>query len=280
MFGLLARDVDARDGALEAVALARQFDRDERAAGPAQRRTVEPEPEIGQHAAQLSRFAFVALLQLRQRDCLAVIEAIQRCFDARKLGADIAVLAALATGRCVIGLERRAAVARLRRCHRAGRRRTSRGSDRACRQRIADADQRRRVRFQRRLAAHQVVKLLLELLLVEQLAAGGAVDAGAQFGDAVLVGVLLLGLPRDQASEEIVAESEIGRGRDRPAGHDDDGADKDPKRDRSEPDLPSRMGDGVARASATAWLPLRCARIAWSGLVRDLPRLSRSRARH
>ena len=112
--------------------------------------------------------------------------------------------------------------------------------------RIADADQCRRVRLQRRLAAHQVVKLLLELLLVEQLATGGAVDAGAQFGDAVFVGVLLFGLPRDQTSEKIVAESEIGRGRDRPAGHDDDRADKDPKRDRSESNLPSGMGDGVA----------------------------------
>ena len=60
-------------------------------------------------------------------------------------------------------------------------------------------------RFKRRLPAQQIVELLLELLLVEQLPAGGAVDLGAQFGDAVLVGVLLLGLARDQAFEHVVA---------------------------------------------------------------------------
>ena len=38
------------------------------------------------------------------------------------------------------------------------------------------------------------VELLLELLLIEQLPARRAVDLRAQFGDAVLIGELLLGL--------------------------------------------------------------------------------------
>ena len=52
--------------------------------------------------------------------------------------------------------------------------------------------------FERRLPVQQIVEFLLELLLIEQLAAGGAVDLGAQFGDAVFIGELLLGLARDQ----------------------------------------------------------------------------------
>ena len=83
----------------------------------------------------------------------------------------------------------------------AGARRARGRLDRARRRRIGNAAQGARARFQRRLAAHQFVELLLELLLIEQLAAGGAVDLGAQFGDAVLVGVLLRRLARDQRFE-------------------------------------------------------------------------------
>ena len=74
--------------------------------------------------------------------------------------------------------------------------------------------------FQRRLPAHDLLELLLELLLVEQLPAGDAVDLRAKFGDAVLVGELLLLLPRDQPRQHVVVEGEIGPGRKRPAGHD------------------------------------------------------------
>ena len=62
--------------------------------------------------------------------------------------------------------------------------------DRAGRGRIGDAGKRRGPRFQRRLPAHDLLELLLELLLVEQLPAGDAVDLSAKFGDAVLVGEL------------------------------------------------------------------------------------------
>jgi hypothetical protein len=101
----------------------------------------------------------------------------------------------------------------------AGRVCAARGAaDRAVRGRIGNAAQRRRVRFQRGLAAGKLLELSLELLLVEQLPAGGAIDLRAQFGEAVFVGELLLGLTRDEPSECVVAEREIGRGRaDQPA---------------------------------------------------------------
>ncbi len=137
--------------------------------------------------------------------------------------------------------------------------------------------------FERRLAAQQILELLLKLLLVEKLAAGGAIDPGAQFGDAVLVGVLLVGLTRHQAPEEIVAEGEIGRGRHRPPRHDDDAADGDPERDRPKPDLPSGMGDRIARAGSCP-APISRSRldmrIEMRIKARRLPLLSRLPTRH
>ena len=86
------------------------------------------------------------------------------------------------------------------------------------------------------------------MFLVEKLAAGGAVDLRAQFGDTVLIGELLFGLVGDERAQHIVPEGEVGRRRDRPAGHDDDGADGDPECDRTKSDLPPGMRDGVAGA--------------------------------
>ena len=63
-----------------------------------------------------------------------------------------------------------------------------------------------------RLFAHELIELLLELLLIEQLAAGDAVDLRAQFGDAVLIGELHLRLARDQPLQHVVVEGEIGAG--------------------------------------------------------------------
>ena len=60
------------------------------------------------------------------------------------------------------------------------------------------------------------LELLLELLLVEQLPAGDAVDLRAQFGDAVFVGELHFGLTADQAREHVLVEREIGAGGERP----------------------------------------------------------------
>ena len=100
--------------------------------------------------------------------------------------------------------------------------------------------------LQRRLPLQQAVEFFLELLLVEQLAAHDAVDLRAQFGDAILIGKLHLGLPADQPREDIVAKCEIGAGRDGPDGHDDKRADHDPERDRPYADLMSGMRERVA----------------------------------
>src|SRR5258708_11017896 len=80
---------------------------------------------------------------------------------------------------------------------------------------------------------------------MQQLAAGGTVDLGAQFGDAVFVGVLHLRLPRDQPCQDVIAEREIGRGRGRPCAKRYHGADGDPEQYRTDPHLLSGVGDGV-----------------------------------
>ena len=118
-----------------------------------------------------------------------------------------------------------------------------------------NAAERGGARFQRGLPAHDLVELLLELLLVEQLAAGHAIDLGAQLGDAVLVGELHVGLARDQPRQHVVAEGEIGGGGERPARHDHERADHDPEGDRAEPDLAAGMEQrvvGARRAAAAA----------------------------
>src|SRR5579871_746868 len=56
-------------------------------------------------------------------------------------------------------------------------------------------------RLKRGLPAQQFVEPTFELFLVEQLAAGGAVDLLAQLGDAILVGILLRALARDETFE-------------------------------------------------------------------------------
>ena len=120
----------------------------------------------------------------------------------------------------------------------------------------ANAIQRIGAMFQRRLAPHQFIEFLLELFLIEQLAAGGAVDLGAQFGDAIFVTELLLRLPCNQRAQHIVTERKIGGGRNRPSGHDHDGADRDPKGHRPESDLTSGVGDGVGAFGRFAgWTP-------------------------
>ena len=84
------------------------------------------------------------------------------------------------------------------------------------------------------------------MFLVEQLAAGGAIDLGAQFGNPVFIGVLHVGLAGDQAGEDVVAKREIGRGRRRPHAEHDDRADDDPERHRAKPDLLAGMDQCIA----------------------------------
>ncbi len=102
--------------------------------------------------------------------------------------------------------------------------------------------------FQRGLALHDLVELLVELFLVEQLPAGGAVYLGTQFGDAVFIGVLHLGLAGDQPGQNVVAKGKIGRGRCRPHTEHHNGADDDPEHHGTEPDLLAVMDDGIAIA--------------------------------
>src|SRR5271169_4599996 len=222
LLGLRPREIDARECALEVVSVAGKLHRNERAAAR-RRRRAELEAKLGEDAAQLARLALVALLHLAQCQGLALLDAIERSLDAVEPGVDGDVCVALAARRRAERLERCAVVrapgrrervtGRRRLC--AGRVRAARGAaDRSGRGRIGNAAERRRVRFQRGLAAGQLLELPLELLLVEQLSAGGAIDLRAQLGEAVFVGELLLGLARDESSEHVVAEREIGRSRD------------------------------------------------------------------
>ena len=73
-----------------------------------------------------------------------------------------------------------------------------------------------------------------------------------KLGDAVLVGELLLLLPRDQPRQHVVVEGEIGAGGERPAGHDHQAADRDPEADRAEPELVAGMGDACSRSGGSA----------------------------
>jgi hypothetical protein len=143
---------------------------------------------------------------------------------------------------------------------------------RARRSRIGKAAKRSGARFQGSFAAQKIIEFLLELLLVEELAAGGTVDARAQFGDTVFIGILLLRLPCHQLLEHVIAEGKISRSGDRPAGHDDDGAHRNPKGHRSEPDLPPCMRDGNSGAAAD-FLRL----VAIPGMAGVPPRLRRCR---
>ncbi len=121
-----------------------------------------------------------------------------------------------------------------------------RRSDRSGDQRVRNGAQRRGARFQRGLPTHDLVEFLVELFLIEQLAAGGAIDLGAQFRDSVFVGVLHLRLAGDQPGQNVVAEREIGRGRRRPHAEHRHGTDHDPEHDRPEPDLLAGMDQRVA----------------------------------
>ncbi len=112
--------------------------------------------------------------------------------------------------------------------------------------RIGNRAERGGAGFERGLAAHDLVELLVELFLIEQLAAGGAIDLGAQLGDAVFVGVLHFGLTGDQPGQDVVAKREIGGGRRRPHAEQDDGADDDPEHHGADSDLLAGMDDGVA----------------------------------
>ena len=120
--------------------------------------------------------------------------------------------------------------------------------DRAGDGRIGQRAERRGARLERGLPLRQLLELAVELLLVEQLPAGDAVDLRPHLGDAVLVGELHRGLAGDQARQHVVVEGEIGGGDAGPAGHDHQRADADPERDRADAHLPGAMAERVVLA--------------------------------
>ena len=186
---------------------------------------------------------------------LALLHPVERCLQARERAADSARALGEDAG---ARIDRRAAIER----HEEGalvveqrrleRKRAPRLLDRAGG--LAD---RAGARFQSGLTTQNLFELLLVLLLVDQLAAGDAVDAAAQLGDAVLVAELHLGLPGDEAREHVLAEGKVGGGRDAPHRHDHQRADHDPERDGTEPQLPPGMGQGCSPPTTAAWVRRR-----------------------
>src|SRR5439155_14805735 len=95
------------------------------------------------------------------------------------------------------------------------------------------------------LALEQGVEFFLDLLLVEQLATHDPVDLRTQFSNTIFIGELHFRLSANQARKNIVTKSEVSAGRDRPHRHNDQRADYDPERDRSNTDLVSGVGKCV-----------------------------------
>ncbi len=124
-----------------------------------------------------------------------------------------------------------------------------RRADRAGGRGVGDRAERRRALLEHGLPAHDLLDLLLDLLLLEHVAARHPVDLGAHVGDAVLISRLHLRLLRDHPGEHVVLEGEIGGGHHAPARHDHEGADTGPECHRAEADLAAAMaeGEGTAR---------------------------------
>ncbi len=68
-------------------------------------------------------------------------------------------------------------------------------------------------RGERHLLLHQLVDLVFDHLLVEKLTRGDAVDLRAKRGDAVFIIMLHAGLARHGGADQVVAQHEIGRGK-------------------------------------------------------------------
>jgi hypothetical protein len=210
---------DAVDLALEGAGVGGQPRRHERAAGPAgaRRDLGGVDPDLGEHAADAPGLRVVAFLQRTEHRRLARFDPVEGRRQAREHAVDAAAGLERKSGGRKSGLEPRVT---FRRCgERAGvvdrgglerprtRRLAARGwPDRAGGGRIGQCIERGGARFQGRLAAKDLVELMLVLLLVEELPARNPVDLRAQFGDAVLVAELHLRFARDQACQHVVAE--------------------------------------------------------------------------
>ena len=224
----------------------------------------------------------IIFFDVRERRRLLRFQAVERILHAKKRTLNAAAHALAAEigerGRRGARFQPRFAIRRRRVDHRVVDRRglgrpaaieniLARGLHRSCRRRVgADGGERRGARFKNRLFANELIELLFELLLIEQLTAGDAIDLRAQFGDAVFIGKLHFGLTPDQPLEHVIMEGEIGAGHDRPAGHDDERTDNDPEGDRAKAHLPpgvsqrviglaaARLRMVVARGLCSLWL--------------------------
>ena len=108
---------------------------------------------------------------------------------------------------------------------------------------------------QLRLARQQLAHLALHQLLVEQLAAGDAVDLGAQRGNAVLVGLLHARLAGRRGAEQVVAQHQVAGRQEVADGHRRErraGQGGDPRADREMPDLVAARDDDRVRLPAPA----------------------------
>ncbi len=256
-----ARHVDAIDLLFERARIGRQAVGDERAAGRSVDVLGGVEADVGEHGAHPPRLGIVALFERGERVDLAAFDPIERFLEPREHGFDIALRG---TGREEVDArvnppaEDSPSWARTSRAAGAPNRAgpeigdalgtpeagwppAREGRSEPVVAGSATAAQRRGALLEQRLPAHDLVELLLELFLVEQLAARHPVHLGAHLGDAVLIGELHFGLARDHAGEHVVLECEIGRGDHAPAGHDHEGSDHGPECHRADADLTAAM---------------------------------------
>src|SRR5262249_34000642 len=131
------------------------------------------EAELDQHVARPPRLGADGLLDIGERGRLPDLDAIERLLQSRQRAAQSAARdLAREAGRKTARLEFRAAIERgavagLGVC---------RLLDRTSRGRIGNRAQCHRALFQCRLPARDLIELALELLLIEQLPAGDAID--------------------------------------------------------------------------------------------------------
>src|SRR5665213_33340 len=268
-FHLRSVDIDPIELALEGAGVGRKFDGNEGTAHAGTwRRGLQlrhVEAEIADDAAHPAHARFDAVFDRIERRHLAALDAIERRLQADEHVVDSLDFRELVCGRLDgyrrTRFEPRLAVWRRHEDRGIADRRwlwcpgngvirrvgsPRRRSDRSCDLRVRHGAQRRRAGFQGGLATHDMVKLLIELFLIEQLSAGGAIDLGAQLGDSVFVGVLHLRLAGEQPGQNVITERKIGRGRRRPHAKHRYRADHNPEYDGPEPDLFAGVDQGIA----------------------------------
>ncbi len=235
------------------------------------------EADVREHGAHSPCLGFVAFFERGERVDLTAFDPVERFLEPCQHRIDIAVRSRLrypGEGESAACAVLRPHIARGRGAGWGGRgdRRRLRWSgglagcagraQRAGHRGVGDRAHRCRPLFEQRLPADDLVELLLELLLVEQLAARHPVHLGAHIGDAVFIGELHFGLAGDHAGQHVVLECEIGGGDHAPSGHDHEGSDHRPECHRANSELTAAMAEGERAPILVASL----ARAGWGGL--------------